>query len=293
MKKKVKRYNEGGKTEEEYKKEGLAASNKEERVGLFERLRMGNIDSPGSEAYYKFGAGRGRLEEESKKKVPESANKSSDYSGRNMKSPDPDRHLGLGMAGNKPDKEDKPTVKPESAPAPAPAPRNDSSRSSEPTSSYTAPSTYKQPPIGDATNDNIVAKRRAGPKKPDDSKKPDAPKKSDASKKPNAPKTIAGSGLAGSDKGSKASDKYKDIPVRKIGKAIEDTFSNAFKRVDPEAIREERRRIVERKRKRDKAGESATDNMKEFGMKRGGSVSSASSRGDGIAQRGKTRGRLV
>jgi hypothetical protein len=49
MKKKAKRYQEGGEAED--KKRGLAASNKEGSVGFFERLRMGNIDDPKSEAY--------------------------------------------------------------------------------------------------------------------------------------------------------------------------------------------------------------------------------------------------
>jgi hypothetical protein len=43
-----------------------------------------------------------------------------------------------------------------------------------------------------------------------------------------------------------------------------------------------------------KAGEKARKkNMGEIGFKSGGSVSSASSRGDGCAQRGKTKGRMV
>jgi hypothetical protein len=58
MKKKAKRYQEGGEAED--KKRGLAASNKEGSVGFFERLRMGNIDDPKSEAYKRFGAGRGK-----------------------------------------------------------------------------------------------------------------------------------------------------------------------------------------------------------------------------------------
>ena len=61
--KKVKRYATGT-SEEDIKKlkdEGLKAS-KDEKVGLLERLRMGNIDDPKSEAYSKFGAGRGLAE---------------------------------------------------------------------------------------------------------------------------------------------------------------------------------------------------------------------------------------
>ena len=57
MKKKAKRYQEGGEAEE--KRRGLAAS-EGEKVGFLERLRMGNIDDPTSEAYRRFGAGRGR-----------------------------------------------------------------------------------------------------------------------------------------------------------------------------------------------------------------------------------------
>jgi len=56
--KKRKRFNEGGLSD---KDAGLEAS-KDEKVGFFERLRMGNIDDEGSEAYRRFGAGRGRAE---------------------------------------------------------------------------------------------------------------------------------------------------------------------------------------------------------------------------------------
>jgi hypothetical protein len=57
MKKKAKRYQEGGEAEE--KRRGLKAS-EGEKVGFLERIRMGNIDDPTSEAYKRLGAGRGR-----------------------------------------------------------------------------------------------------------------------------------------------------------------------------------------------------------------------------------------
>lgn len=82
MKRKTKRYQDGGKTEDQYKKEGLESS-KDEKVGFFERLRMGNIDNPSSEAYRRFGAGRAKMAEEARTPVPEM---SSDYSGRGAKS---------------------------------------------------------------------------------------------------------------------------------------------------------------------------------------------------------------
>lgn len=58
--KRVRRFQDGG--EAALKAEGLAISNREAPVGFFERLRMGNIDQEGSEAYNRFGAGRGRME---------------------------------------------------------------------------------------------------------------------------------------------------------------------------------------------------------------------------------------
>jgi hypothetical protein len=59
--KKFKRYDEGGSVEEAMAKQrGLDISNKEAPVGFFERIRAGNIDQPGTEAYNRFGAGRGR-----------------------------------------------------------------------------------------------------------------------------------------------------------------------------------------------------------------------------------------
>ena len=57
--KKFKRYQDGGDVAAA-KQRGLDISNKEEPVGFFERIRMGNIDEPGTEAYNRFGAGRGR-----------------------------------------------------------------------------------------------------------------------------------------------------------------------------------------------------------------------------------------
>ena len=58
---KTKRYADEGLVEEDFKKKGLESS-KDDRVGFLERLRMGNIDSPKSEAYRRYGAGRGRTD---------------------------------------------------------------------------------------------------------------------------------------------------------------------------------------------------------------------------------------
>ena len=47
------------------------------------------------------------------------------------------------------------------------------------------------------------------------------------------------------------------------------------------------------KKEREESDKAALENTKEYGMKKGGKVSSASKRADGIAQRGKTKGRMV
>jgi hypothetical protein len=67
--------------------------------------------------------------------------------------------------------------------------------------------------------------------------------------------------------------------------AASSAMSRGFKKPDQKSVDETRIRS---------AGMSAKANSNVHGMKKGGSVkSSASSRGDGIAQRGKTRGRMV
>jgi len=210
-KRKVKRYEEGGKTEADYKREGLSAS-KGDKVGFLERLRMGNIDSPGSEAYYKYGAGRGKMIEESTKPVPEM---SSDYSGRGAKMPEEDvsssyatsgrmRASDIGYGGGEED-------------------------SKSPTESKT-----------ESVVEKIIKKRKPVKKmrKVDDQPVGSMGESSDYS---------------GGRKSASAAPKSK--------------FSDTGKSTRLRAL------------------------LGTFGMKSGGKVS-ASSRADGIAQRGKTRGRI-
>lgn len=255
MKKKVKRYNGGGKTEEQYKKEGLEAS-KGDKVGFFERLRMGNIDAPGSEAYQRFGAGRGRMEEESKKPVSESAKETSDYSGRGAKS--------YGDDGMDVPHSGTPTGKRDSS-----VEDSSTSVSKGVMSNYMPGGSYKQP------------EPRAGETK---IRTQSTPKKAPAPAPKKQTTTNVPTGMAGSKSkkdGEPTSERFKAV-----SKAIEGTASNLFKSIDPEAIRKERLRTIEERRKREKAERLG------YGMKKGGKVSSASSRADGCAQRGKTRGKL-
>jgi hypothetical protein len=68
---KVRRFDNGGETDEAADKAAGLEASKGEDVGFFERLRMGNIDDPSSEAYRRFGAGRGRAERAAKVPVEE------------------------------------------------------------------------------------------------------------------------------------------------------------------------------------------------------------------------------
>ncbi len=75
--KRGRRFAEGGSTDQEAadKAAGLEESNKEKPVGFFERMRMGNIDDSSSEAYKRFGAGRGAASRASKATAEEPAPK--------------------------------------------------------------------------------------------------------------------------------------------------------------------------------------------------------------------------
>lgn len=233
MKRKVKRFDEGG--EAELKKRGLEES-KNERVGFFERLRMGNIDKPGSEAYEKFGAGRGRAaetaqrESEAAKSGPLGVK--SEYTGTRFGQPEVKA-------------ETKPEVKETRMPVgllSATTPQGEGEGGKPP------PRVYP-----DKDNDDIKPKPK--------------PKKTKPSK--------VSSGASGFDvdeegieKRRAESAKDKKGPTGRLYKAFKGTAESTGRRYS------ESNPFAKR-------------------MAGGGKVSSASSRADGIAQRGKTRGRIV
>lgn len=100
----------GDPTEAELKQMGLDASNKESAadkpgiVGgfrkLFSRFQEGNIDTPGSLAYERYGAGRGRREFENQKAFAENAKMQGDGM----------RNAAMVMSGDKEKKSPGPTV---------------------------------------------------------------------------------------------------------------------------------------------------------------------------------------
>jgi hypothetical protein len=164
-------------------------------------------------------------------------------------------------------------------------------------SSYMPRSTFKQEAIGDATNDNIKVKDRKKPVAP-------APKKAETP----APKTSAGSGLAGSDTRRTTGEGMAGSDTKPKPKTSKSTRTTADIRSGRPAAEEKPIKVpklsfltperLESSRKSYYSGfeskpvRSTADIRAGRGMKSGGKVSSASSRADGIAQRGKTRGKL-
>jgi len=228
MKKKVKRYQEGG--EAELKARGLESS-KGDKVSFLERLRMGNIDDPSSEAYRRLGAGRAKMDIEAKTTVPEM---SSDYSGRGAKSYSDD-----GM---------------------------DVPHSSAVSSDEEGPRTLAKYMRSSPKEDSVtVEEKEEVTVKPKPKPKPKAKSATDVARK-------MGEGYMKAAEASKPAKKEPMYDLAKAGRALADTFSS------------------ERATKR--YAESTPYARSKMGMKSGGKVSSASSRADGIAQRGKTKGRI-
>jgi hypothetical protein len=256
---KFKRYEGGGEIsgavdpkEAADKEAGLKAS-KGDDIGFLQRLRMGNIDDPSSEAYKRFGAGRGRSE---RNPVNES----------------------VSVSGS------EPIVRPSMRPNPIFAAGEEQG---------------KRQPSGDASVAEDYANR---PRNPEAIQEADNPRKT--AKKPTAPKPNA-------SKPSKAAPKLID-PSNIRNERLEFEESQiAPKLIDPSNIRSGRQEFEESqiapvdvtklslaerqklKNQRSKSTDvtklSLAESMK---MKSGGSVSSASRRADGIATKGKTRGRM-
>jgi hypothetical protein len=279
-KKKVKRYQEGGEAED--KKRGLAASNKEGSVGFFERLRMGNIDDPKSEAYKRFGAGRGQTET-AKEKAAIKAYKGPSEPG--FGSPDsPSPFTGSTGATKAPAKAAKP-AKPAIV-----------------TKEQLKASGFDN--LRDYLNAQRGLRRRVT-------------KDSEGKTASGMPREARGT----QDEGDAGEAEARKVQEAKMAKARE-----MRKQTDPGDVPADVRRTQEasaKSKRRDMTGfaqmpfskqmeylrtkgkegtgfktkEGSTRKKDEMGdytpFKKGGTVSSASKRGDGIAMRGKTRGRMV
>jgi hypothetical protein len=271
---KFKRYDEGGEVAD--KEAGLKAS-KGEDVGFFQRLRMGNIDDPNSEAYKRFGAGRGRSE---RNPVNESVSvneprpqftrrepvilpykPSEETMKRNTSGMDVQDESGMvnkrlkrnPETGDLYDTEvSAPSVKP-AASKPA-ASKTESKITSTPKAPAYVQSYTEE--MMEADNPSVKAEKAPAVKT-----KPaaEAPTKTGSSRVPTSEQAAANRAAAAEK-------------VKGMGSSIADYFSTYETPAE--------RRNKERKEKAAK------------GYSSGGSVSSASRRADGIATKGKTRGRM-
>jgi hypothetical protein len=279
-KKKVKRYQEGGEAED--KKRGLAASNKEGSVGFFERLRMGNIDDPKSEAYKRFGAGRGQTETAKEKAAIKAYKGPSEPRFGSYDSPSP--FTGSTGATKEPAKAAKP-AKPAIV-----------------TKEQLKASGFDN--LRDYLNAQRGLRRRVT-------------KDSEGKTASGMPREARGT----QDEGDAGEAEARKVQEAKMAKARE-----MRKQTDPGDVPADVRRTQEasaKSKRRDMTGfaqmpfskqmeylrtkgkegtgfktkEGSTRKKDEMGdytpFKKGGTVSSASKRGDGIAMRGKTRGRMV
>lgn len=272
---KFKRYDEGGEVAD--KEAGLKAS-KDEDVGFFKRLRMGNIDDPNSEAYKRFGAGRGRSER-------------------------------------------TPVNEPVSVNEPMPMPMPVARPSMKPNPIFAAGEEQgKRQPSGDASIAEDYAKR---PRSPEAIMEADNPRKT--AQKPTAPKpstSKAESKIESAPKAPAYVQRYTEemmeadnprvkaekAPAAKPKPAAEAPAKTSSSRVPTSEQAAENRSAAVKKVKG--MGSSIADyfsnlespakrkarEQKEKAEKgsyaSGGSVSSASRRADGIATKGKTRGKM-
>ena len=244
MKSTKKRFSEGGTSED--KEAGLKAS-KGEDVGFFERLRMGNIDDPKSEAYKRLGAGRGASEREFK----------------NRPSNDPTADRVAVPVTRMPEADVAMPDAPRRVVPQMMAAEQEGGRLSPAESIAEESGRLRIPPteaFARKAKPAVMPKRKANP--------PVSAAKISSSPTPQ---------VAISEMDEVAYSKYQ-----KPKEAEDDTSLSLAQRI---ARRKERMKSSEPTDER-----SVNQRFKErFGFKKGGSVSA--SRGDGIAQRGKTRGK--
>lgn len=239
MKSTKKRFAGGGEAEE--KEAGLEAS-RGEKIGFLERLRMGNIDEPTSEAYKRLGAGRGRevksIAASDRKFNPEA--RTTDEPVAEVVMPAAPPRVARQVVAAREAGEDL----------------SPSERISE---------DYARPPGIPATE---AFARKATP--------------AVMPKMKSKPSIAIAEKLGGREKFMPEPEVSKPVPKKAEAELADDTSLSLAQRI---ARRKERMKSREPTNER-----SVNQRFKEqFGLKSGGSVSA--SRGDGIAQRGKTRGK--
>ena len=280
---KFKRYEEGGEVAD--KKRGLEASNKDAPMGFFERLRMGNIDDSTSEAYKRLGAGRGRSEVPAEKveSAPEAPAKIIPRPSIQMRpaeralSDDMYSDYGSKVSTSETIRPSKPMVKKEESVS-----VNKPPMAKKPAMSAEAVMEADNPRVGKATyvgspgtadkrgaeDMSAYKPRRSTNELPVGNARRDEEKTSQTTSAPKASSSRVPTPEQAAANRSAAVEKVKGV-----GSSIADYFSN----YETPAERKNR----ERKEKAAKGSYAS-----------GGSVSSASRRADGIATKGKTRGKM-
>jgi len=365
---KFKRYEGGGEIMGEMdpkeaadKEAGLKAS-KGEDVGFLQRLRMGNIDDPSSEAYKRFGAGRGRAapaapaaEEEAPKpqavaRIPAKPNPifaagleqgkrqpsgdasvAEDYSGPRTKpivtsaeKPAASKPTAPKPTASKTKETDKPSKYPgalrgmrSDAGTSPPVATHKGPRDEEKSSASQIPGQSTKAPQGEKidsseTERNINAALTATGlggaaagayklKKMYDASKA-AKQALSNTKRLERPGTVAGKDFLMRDYEGAAKTASKGVPKKQLG------FKKDSDVTDVTPKKTSYRSETNPTKREDARADEARDNLKNFltrdldrGMKKGGSVkkyasggmtSSASRRADGIATKGKTRGKM-
>jgi hypothetical protein len=348
---KPRRFNEGDLVSD--KEAGLKAS-QGEKVGFFERLRMGNIDDEGSEAYRRFGAGRGKAERTPVETMaatsvsrPMAADPEMDeMEAANAREPIP---VSAGPRADQPKPGGRPRVNVQAAKSSASTKSSSGKSSAYPmTKAQPATKTYDRsggPTADELANYKPTARNQSLASKIPDAGNPNSPAKgeqiepmSDAKRNLLNIAGVAGigGGVAGllklnqMSKARKAAqagarkranlkrdveegidrnlaDEVKSYSQSAAEKAIA-AKQNAADRTRDLAAGQAKTKFTSESKKPSKTTKKFDDNESNIEFKRGGKVkkpsmpikkmasggmtSRASSRGDGIAQRGKTRGKI-
>lgn len=300
MVKGVRRFAEGGMTDAEQeamdKAAGLEESNKEPPAGFFERLKAGNIDDPKSEAYKRFGAGRGAASRAARvpveDAVPVKVNRMPEMAMGEDERPAP---TGMGAATKmlpaQPVK--RPTVKPQvKAPPPRPAPVAKPVARPAPV----VPVSPKAAPIVDELAEYAASKKKPTSKAETTTTAEDRmftpPSKEDIDKGMEAAAMILGPGVGLkalqalakklAARGSSGSSIGQMVST-KLGKSSSSAPYLKELGNSPRKIGSETKQI----------GMKAGGKVKKVGNVSSKKASSVFKRGDGIATKGKTRGKMV
>ena len=294
------KFAEGGMTDDEQeaadKAAGLAESNKEPSGGLWERLKAGNIDAPGSEAYNRYGAGRGKALRAAKVPVEDAVPIKVASTERAMGEDERPAPTGMGAATVPAPKKpvvkveatiNKPTAAPVKAAAPAPV------KAAAPAPApAAAPAAAPAKQTSSAANEleeyekSKKASQKAAQIAEAEKRMFTAPSKEETQKGMEAAISILGPGaglVALSKLAKKLANKGDAGKLKKMGKSPDKALAIENKPSPSTAPY-----LKELGYTPTKIGSS----QPKIGMKKGGSVSEPSRRGDGIVSKGKTRGKM-